>query len=353
MRRVLLIFLGVAVSIGSLVWAMRDTSVADLRSSLSHANWLYLILILAVTALMFWFKAIRWSQLLNPVQPLSAGQLFRPLVIGFGANNILPAHLGEFVRVFVVNRQYRVSATAALSTVVLERILDIVAILVLFAAGLWYAPQMPPEYKNGAVAFSVLCGGMVTVVIVYLIWTNVFLRVTRAVFDFLPFVPENLTGKVLEMLQQGALGLQSLKSPSTLALLLLNSLLQWLLNGIGACAALWALGINVDLSTGLILTGITAFGVMIPAAPGYFGVIQVCFLVAMKAQAMQPSDSDVLAASFFLQVPQYIIITSLALIFMQQLGFGLRQLATSAPDAPQEAEGSGANPSNSGSSRSS
>ncbi len=335
MKRLLLIIAGTAVSLGSLAWAMKDTPRQELSDSLKEINYLYIIPMFLLIFLFYWLKAVRWSWLLQPARELTASQLFRPLVIGFAANNILPAHLGEFVRVFVVNRQFNIPAGTVLSTVVLERILDIVAILALFAAGIWYAPEMPPEYQTVAVTVAVICSLMVAAVIVYLWRTQFFINLTRGILNFIPFVPAALSSKVLELLQQGAVGLQALRSPVMILKLQINSLAQWLLNGLSACIALWALAINVDFSTGLILTGITAFGVMIPAAPGYFGVIQVCFIVAMKAQSLQPDNADVLAASFFLQVPAYIIVTASGVFFMQQLGLNLKQM-TQSPETDQD-----------------
>lgn len=335
MKRLLLIIAGIAVSFGSLAWAMKDTDLQALSDSLREINYLYTFPMFLLLFLFYWLKAVRWSWLLQPAKELTPNQLFRPLVIGFAANNILPAHLGEFVRVFVVNRQFQIPASTVLSTVVLERILDIVAILTLFASGIWYANEMPPEYQNVAVTVAVVCGGMVAAVVIYLFRTQFFISLTREILRFIPFVPTALSSKVLKMLEQGAVGLQALKSPLMILKLQINSLAQWLLNGLSACIALWALEIDVDFSTGLILTGITAFGVMIPAAPGYFGVIQVCFIVAMKAQSLQPDDADVLAASFFLQVPAYIVVTAAGVFFMQQLGLNLKQM-TKSPAAEQD-----------------
>ena len=105
MKRLLLLLIGVAVSVGFLWYAMRDTDLGTVSSAFQTANYLTLPVLLLLLLAFYWLKSVRFAQLLEPAAPLTARQLFGPVMIGFAANNILPAHLGEFVRVFVVNRQ--------------------------------------------------------------------------------------------------------------------------------------------------------------------------------------------------------------------------------------------------------
>ena len=135
MKRILGIIVGVAVSLACLAYAMRGVSWEELKVGFANANYLTLPLMLAFLFAFYWLKAVRWAWLLTPIQPFTGRQLMPPLLIGFAANNVLPAHLGEFVRVFVVNRKFGLPATTVLSTVVLERIFDVLAILALFGIG--------------------------------------------------------------------------------------------------------------------------------------------------------------------------------------------------------------------------
>jgi uncharacterized protein (TIRG00374 family) len=329
MKRWLLIVLGIAVSAGALAWSMRSVRMDDLMAGVAGADYRTLPLLLGQLFLFYWLKAARWKWLLGPTQQLTTGQLFGPVMIGFAANSILPAHLGEFVRVYVVNRKYGIPSGTVLSTIVLERILDVIAILALFGVGLFYAPSMPSEYRNGALIFAAAASGVVIAAAAYLIWTDWFIRITESVLRWLPFVPSRLSGKVLELLRQGANGLHAMKSFRMVLAALVNSLAQWTLNGLGAVLALRAFHVEVDFSTGLILTGITAFGVMIPAAPGYFGVIQLCFEAAMKAQEIQPPPSLVFGASVYSQLSGMIpvVLTGLFFLYRDHLSLGGLQRA--------------------------
>ena len=131
MKRAFFVTLGIVVSVACFALSLQGTNQKQLTAAFAGANYWSLPVMLGLLFLFYWLKTLRWQWLLAPVAKLTFGQLFPPMLIGFAANNILPAHLGEFVRVFVVRKKYGVPATTVLSTVVLERIFDVLAILAL------------------------------------------------------------------------------------------------------------------------------------------------------------------------------------------------------------------------------
>lgn len=337
MKKLFFLVLGIVVSVGCFAWSLQGTNMDQLKAGFAGANYWSLPIMLLLLFAFYWLKTMRWQWLLAPVAPLTLKQLFPPMLIGFAANNLLPAHLGEFIRVFVVRKKYGVPASTVLSTVVLERIFDVLAILALFGVGLLFTDDLPDNYRNGAMILGALAAGVVVAVVVYLIWTDDFLKFAAWCFSWFPFLPAKLTTGVVEMLRKGADGLAALRSGKAVFLITITSLIQWLLNGMIAYVALKAFQIDVTLATGLIVTGVTAFGVTIPSTPGYFGVIQMCFQVSMNAQQLQPDPSLVLGASVYYQMSMYIPVTMLGLYFVQQLGLSLRDLQkaadTDVPDA--------------------
>jgi glycosyltransferase 2 family protein len=330
MKRVLFLLLGIVVSVGCFAWSLKGTTTEELKAGFASADYWSLPLMLTLLFAFYWLKAIRWSWLLRPVAPLTAKQLFPPMLIGFAANNLLPAHLGEFVRVFVVRRRFGVPVATVLSTVVLERIFDVLAILALFGVGLTFTDDLPDGYRRMAVIFGGVAAGVSLAVVIYLIWTDWFLKLVSRILSWFPFLPHSLTGKVTDILRTGAEGLHALRSGKTVFLVAVNSLVQWSLNGALAYVALKAFGIDVSLATGLIVTGVTALGVTIPSTPGYFGVIQVCFAVSMNAQAVKPPASLVLGSSLYYHMSMYIPVTLLGLYYLHRAGLQLKDLSSAA-----------------------
>lgn len=332
MKRAFFLILGIVVSVACFAWSLQGTDQEQLTAAFAGANYWSLPIMLGLLFLFYWLKTLRWQWLLAPIAPLSFGQLFPPMLIGFAANNLLPAHLGEFIRVFVVRKKYGVPASTVLSTVVLERIFDVLAILALFGVGLLFTNDLPDNYRNGALLLGAGAIVGVIAVIVYLIWTEVFLRFMTWSMNWFPFLPAKLTTGVIEMLRNGAQGLAALRSGKAVFLIAVSSLAQWFINGLIAYVALKAFHIDVSPVDGLIVTGVTSIGVMIPSTPGYFGVIQVCFKVCMEALQIPVAASIVLGSSVYYHMSMYIPVTMLGLYYVQQLGLSLKDLRTAAAE---------------------
>ena len=72
-----------------------------------------------------WIRAVRWGVLLSPLRRgIHPYSLFKVLVIGYMGNDILPARLGDVIRVYVLSRRESVTKSATLATILVERIFD-------------------------------------------------------------------------------------------------------------------------------------------------------------------------------------------------------------------------------------
>ena len=338
MKRAFFLVLGIVVSVACFAWSLRGTDTESLKAGFANANYWTLPIMLALLFAFYWLKTWRWQLLLAPVAPLTMKQLFSPMLIGFAANNLLPAHLGEFIRVFFVRQKHGVPASTVLSTVVLERIFDVLSILTLFGIGLAFTDDLPDHYRNGAMLLGAGASGVVIAVVIYLIWTEHFIGLVGRILSWCPFLPVKLSRGLVGMLRKGGEGLMALKSGKVVALVVFTSLLQWLLNGLIAYVALSAFHIDVTPATGLIVTGVTAFGVTIPSTPGYFGVIQMCFEVSMNAQQLKPDPSLVFGASVYYHMSMYIPVTIFGLYFLQQSGLRLKDMQQAAEQPSDEPE---------------
>jgi uncharacterized membrane protein YbhN (UPF0104 family) len=176
---------------------------------------------------------------------------------------------------------------------------------------------------------------VVIAVVIYLIWTEHFIGFVGWGLSMCPFLPVKLSAGLVGMLRTGGEGLMALKSGKAVALIVFTSLLQWLLNGLIAYVALSAFHIDVTPATGLIVTGVTAFGVTIPSTPGYFGVIQMCFEVSMNAQQLKPDPSLVFGSSVYYHMSMYIPVTMLGLYFLHQSGLSFKDMQKAA-EKPSE-----------------
>ena len=322
-----------AACLAAALWGFDRKDYAAIAASFRRADYRTLPLLLALLTGFFWLKAIRWALLLRPLRPadpLTARQTVPALMIGFMGNNLLPAHLGEFLRVFVLGRQYGLSKAAAFSTVVLERVCDVAAILAILGWGLASAPEAPPEARTtGYVLAGMLAVGMAGIV-VYALWTAWFVQTVEWFLDRLPVVPAGLKRKAAEMLEAGALGMAALRSGRLAFWIAVTSLAQWMLNVAMVYASLVAFDVREPAAVSAIVMGVVAFGVTVPSTPGFFGVIQVAFRLSLVPFGV--SATDAVAASVYYHLTQWVAVTAVGLVFLQRTGLRLRQLERAAEE---------------------
>ncbi|HEU4691921.1 MAG TPA: lysylphosphatidylglycerol synthase transmembrane domain-containing protein, partial [Vicinamibacterales bacterium] len=128
-RTVLILLL----TFGLLAYFLRDANMREVWAETRRADPLLLVLALGATFLTYLLRAFRWQYLLAPIGPTRFRTAFRTTVIGFAASAVLPARAGEVIRPYLLARREGLRATAAFATIILERLLDLLAVLVLFA----------------------------------------------------------------------------------------------------------------------------------------------------------------------------------------------------------------------------
>lgn len=333
--------MGIAVTAACLVAAFWGLPLADVGSAFRRANYFTLPLMLACLATFYWLKAIRWRLLLEPQKKLRTMDVLPALMIGFMGNNLLPAHLGEFIRVYVLGREQKLSKTAVLATVVLERVLDIIAILSLMVISLLTVDGLPVEYVYGSIFIGAGTIALCLVLAAYVAWTEWFLRVSEFWMRRVFHLPERFAGKIMELLAASPVGLHALRSPRLMWGIIVTSFAQWVLNGATVLIALKSFGQEIPPLASFFVVGVIAFGVTVPSTPGFFGVIQLCFKLAVAP--FNVSEADALAASIYYHISQYIPVTLTGLYFLNRAGLRLGQLEQAA-EAERAAEHAGTAP---------
>lgn len=343
--------LGIAVTLACFWWVFNQMLqgadgrkqpsevFGEIAAAFRRADYRSLPAMWGCLALFYWLKAIRWRMLLQPLgdfRPLQ--DLLPSTLVGFAFNNVLPAHLGEFVRVFVFSRKTGLPKTAVLTSIVLERIFDVIAILTFLMLGLLWvkSADIDPRVTASAMVLGAAVTAGLICAAIYLIWTGPVVALIEGILNRLPLVPEFVKHKVALLLETGAAGLGALRNGRLLAGILVTSFLQWILNGFSIHLALWAFGIEVSLMVSAIVLGVTAVGVTVPSSPGYFGVIQFCFLLVLR---LFVDDTEaVFAASIYYHIMQWIPVTFLGMFFFLKSGFHVADVEAAAEADPEISE---------------
>lgn len=321
-RRGLAILLGVLVSAVALWWALRGIEWGAVRTRIADVHPWILVAAVAVATLTFPIRALRWRFLLRADDgtPLSWPALWHPVAIGFMANNILPARLGEVVRGYTASRVAPVRFTAAVTSVAVERVFDALTLAALFAVAL-LGPGVPAGLGIGA---KVRIAGILGVVALGVLTTAAFRpdlaeRITRAV---LPRggITDRLVGLLRGLLQ----GLTALHDPKRLAAVVVGSLVLWVTNALSFGLAFAAFGLPGDLWTALIAQTFVVFAVAAPSTPGYVGVLELAVVAALTLYGV-PKDAA-LAAAVTYHVATFIPIILLGGWSLVRTGLSLGEL---------------------------
>jgi len=133
------VWIGLGVSLLCLWLAFRRVEVAELVRSFRDVRPLYLLVALILAVFVrFFVTAVRWQVLLHPVKRIGLHRLFAVTMIGFMANNVLPARMGEFVRAYALGKTEQLSKSLSFATIVVERVFDGLTILLFLLLSVFF-----------------------------------------------------------------------------------------------------------------------------------------------------------------------------------------------------------------------
>lgn len=265
------------LAIALLWWFGRKVDWVEVRQAVSHSNPYLLGASAAIISLAYVFRAFRWKALLKPLVPTRLSDLFIATTVGFGAV-FLVGRAGEVVRPVVMPmRDARVRPSASFVTIMVERIYDIVAIVLLFAVNLiWFKAPSSSNTDMGRVRIAglILLIGVVLGV-ASLAWfrknSDTVIGVVSRVFSKFSFIPERLTKLVLRLLEQLALALRVLVNFSELAQTIGWTALLWIDIVIANLLVIRAFGLNFGLSETIFVLGWAVAGSLVPTPGGAAG----------------------------------------------------------------------------------
>jgi uncharacterized protein (TIRG00374 family) len=311
-----------ALSALCLYLAMRGAPLGEIAHTLRDAQVWMAAPLLALLAAFYLLKAIRWTWLLAPVTRTDASRLLGPMMIGFMGNNVLPARLGELVRMYLGARLLGIAPSQVLATLVLERVFDFSAVLLLLGAGIIAAgDQVPRSILSAGYAAGAVSVAAMLALAIFVTWTETVLRWSAALLHVLP---SRLADAVLRQLELAASGLAALRHPRLLAGIVVTSIAQWFLMACCVYVSCRAVDVGAPLAAALVVLGVTVFGVMIPAAPGYFGTLHLSFVLALTPFGV--ADQRAMAAAVFYHAIPYVAVTAVGLLYLRDAGIRLRDI---------------------------
>ena len=270
--------LGILISVAALALAVRGVPPERLAASLASAR-IELIAAAAVFVLIgLAARARSWQILLGDGVSLSGA--FSALNVGYLLNNALPLRLGELGRAYLIGRntEGRTSASRALSSVVVERLIDVVVSLTGLVAAIPFALSAPWATRVAWAAALAAAGLYLALYLAARFRSRLMPMVTSALTGAFKGRLSGLSRTVDSFLS----GLEVLRDPRRLGGAAFWSAMAWLT----AWAQIWlvqrAFGVEGG-STALFALGVVAFGAAVPSSPGAIGVYELSIVAALLA----------------------------------------------------------------------
>lgn len=337
---------GLFVTVILLWWVLRGVDFAEVLRNIAQGHMGYLAASVLVATAGFLIRALRWKVLLAPVRAdTTLRSRFAGVSIGFMANNVLPARVGEFARAFALSRMEPVSASAAFGTLVVERFMDGVVLLLFFLI-----PLMTPGFpaaealsEGGGAAMLRFAGALVLGVLLFLVVLAAFPRQFMVVGERLSVVlPTGFRAEVLAALHGllGSIGI--MRDPRLLLVGFAWSLFFWSWHGFSFWLGMLAFGIDTGWVSAIFTEAVVGFGVAIPSAPGFFGTFHAAAEFALTTVYGVP-EAQSLAFAFAYHFGGWIPITLIGLWYAWTLGLSLGDLGHAEEEieeqvAPEPAE---------------
>ena len=121
--------IGILISIGGIYWAFRHFHFAEFTASIQEVKIIYLFVATILLWGSLWLRALRWRWLFKKENSPSIHSLYRAELIGYFGNNVLPLRLGELLRSYIVGKENHLSKSFVIGTVILERLMDMLALI--------------------------------------------------------------------------------------------------------------------------------------------------------------------------------------------------------------------------------
>jgi glycosyltransferase 2 family protein len=265
---------GVAVSVLALALILKDVSLPELASELSKGNYWWLIPTTLISIVGMYVRAIRWRALLDNRLPLSRS--FHIQNASNYLNNILPLRLGELGKAYLATRNSTITTMQSLSTVLIERLLDVLSVFVMLMIVLPFVPAGGIIVPAGITAASIAVAGVIGL-FVAAAFRERAIALARALTGRLP---ERFREALLSRGDDFLLGVQS-AGGKRLAAAVFWSVILWICWGGISVVMLNVFIVGAPWYWGIFATCAVGLGLSIPSAPSGAGLYEAAVVAAL------------------------------------------------------------------------
>jgi len=321
LHRSLRFWAGVAISAVFIGLFLRATHPRELADALEQAEYWWLLPAGAVLFVAISIRCVRWSILMRPVARMSPVRLFPYAIIGYMANNLLPARAGEVVRAYILGEREHVSRMGTFGTIAVERLFDGCALVImLLVAGSWVGFE---DGKLKAIAFVSAAVFTAALAAFYLLTLNEA-RAKKVIHRVLGLLPARFESKAEDMADSLVGSMRSVHDPRSFIAVAFLSALAWTVEGAAYAVIGRGFHMDVDFPHYLLLLSAANLAIIIPTFFGGTGP----FEWAAKLVLVGAGVAEATAGAFAIVSHAFVLIptTILGLLILWSFGVSFRRI---------------------------
>ena len=294
--------IGIIISLGGIYWAFKDFQFVEFTNSIKKVNYLYLLLATLFLWVSVWFRALRWSWLFKVDSLPTTVSLYRAEMMGYFGNNVLPLRLGELMRAYIIGREWNLSKKYVFGTIVLERILDYLSLIVFAFLLILFYPL-----EESLREYIIWRGGISLVAIMIII---IILHRIKTI---------KINHKILNSLKDIIEGLLSINKKELFPVIA-ASLFIWGIYYLDVYLLQYAFGFDLSLPQTIMVLVNTSLALAIPSAPGMIGTFHAAVKYTM-VDLFGFTSHDGNAFAILLHAYGYILLTLLGAYYFMKNQF--------------------------------
>ena len=293
---------GIVISIGGIYWAFKDFQFSDFKTSIQEVEIIYLVIATFLLWGSVWLRALRWKWLFKKADSPSVPSLYRAELIGYFGNNVLPLRLGELLRSYIVGKENHLSKSFVIGTVVLERLMDMLALISL-AFLLFLIYPLEESIRD------------------YVLWSGIISIFTITIFLIILHRIKIITAdyKILIIIKRIIDGILSIRKEMVIPVII-SSLLIWCIYWLDVFLLQGAFQFNLSWAQVLMVLVISSVALSIPSAPGMIGTFHAAVKYTM-VDLFAFSANDGNSFAILMHAYGYILFTLLGAYFFMRSRF--------------------------------
>jgi len=301
-RSAWVLFFSFTIAIVLLYLSLRGLDWGIFWNTIKTGHYEFILLIIPILSFNYFVKALRWGILIRPAKTTPIPPIFWANMVGYLGNAYLPARAGELLRSAFLGQSSGLGTSFVLATALTERLLDVVALVLIGAISLLWQGNITPLLAN-AVRIMAIAGGVgLALMIAAPFQEALILRFIGR----LP-VPQKMISLISGQIARFLVGMRSLQNWRRLTLFIVLTLAVWLTDAFGSTIAARIISQTLNIGQAFVLLSALGLSSAIPSTPGSVGVYQFVAVIVLVPFGF--SRAETLAFIIISQILNYIVIS--------------------------------------------